>query len=209
LAADVLSGLEIALWDKPRHGGIPKLDDRGRATLIALACANPPVGRTCWTMQLLANELVVRQVVPSISDETVRRELKKNGLKPWLQEHWCIPEVSPSFVASMEDVLDLYPLRERRWDCNVADQETTCSRSVSLCECRAESPPERRFGRGMQWRRQVRDARSPCPAPQFEGAGSTRPSNGNAAPQHTVAHIYARTYTRFRASRNRGPRSDR
>src|ERR671934_347913 len=73
----VLSGLHAALWDKPRPGGVPKLDERGRATLIALACANPPEGRTCWTMQLLANELVVRQVVPSISDETVRRELKK------------------------------------------------------------------------------------------------------------------------------------
>lgn len=47
--------------------------------VIALACANPPQGRTCWTMQLLANELVVRQVVPSISDETVRRELKNTG----------------------------------------------------------------------------------------------------------------------------------
>ena len=73
----VLSGLEVALWDKPRPGRGPMLDDRGRATLIALACANPPEGRTCWTMQLLANELVVRQVVPAISDETVRRELKK------------------------------------------------------------------------------------------------------------------------------------
>ena len=67
----------MALWDKPRRGGIPKLDERGRATLIALACANPPGGRTRWTMQLLANELVVRQVVPSISDETVRGEPKK------------------------------------------------------------------------------------------------------------------------------------
>jgi transposase len=75
----VLSGFEAALWDKPRPGGVPKLDERGRATLIALACANPPHGRTCWTMQLLANELVIRQVVPSISDETVRRELKKTA----------------------------------------------------------------------------------------------------------------------------------
>jgi transposase len=104
----VLSGLEAALWDKPRPGSPPKLDARGRATLIALACANPPEGRTCWTMQLLANELVARRVVGSIPDETVRRELEKNGLKPWLQEHWCIPEVSPAVVAAMEDVLDLY-----------------------------------------------------------------------------------------------------
>jgi Homeodomain-like domain-containing protein len=33
---------------------------------------------------------------------------QKNGLKPWLQEHWCIPEVSPSFLAAMEDVFELY-----------------------------------------------------------------------------------------------------
>jgi hypothetical protein len=71
--------LQAALWDKPRPGGVAKLDERGRATLIALACANPPAGRICWTMQLLAKELVIRQVVPSISDETVRRELKKTA----------------------------------------------------------------------------------------------------------------------------------
>src|SRR5919204_5196741 len=104
----LLSGVEAALWDRPRPGSRPKLDAWGRATLIALACASPPEGRTCWTMQLLANELIARRVVGSISDETVRRELKKNGLKPWLQEHWCIPDVSPAFVAAMEDVLDLY-----------------------------------------------------------------------------------------------------
>jgi len=103
----VEQGLDAALNERPRPGAAPKLDERGQATLIALACSNPPEGRTCRTMQLLANELVVRRVVGSISDEAVRRTLK-NGLKPWLQEHWCIPEVSPAFVAAMEDVLDLY-----------------------------------------------------------------------------------------------------
>ena len=39
---------------------------------------------------------------------------QKNGLKPWLQEHWCIPEASPAFVAAMEDVLDLYAERYDR-----------------------------------------------------------------------------------------------
>ena len=42
----VLSGLEVALWDKPRPGRSAMLDDHGRATLIALAGANPPEGRT-------------------------------------------------------------------------------------------------------------------------------------------------------------------
>jgi transposase len=75
----VQNGMDVALWDKPRVGGRPKLDQHGRATLIALACENPPEGRTCWTMQLLADELVARQVVPSISHESVRRALKNTG----------------------------------------------------------------------------------------------------------------------------------
>jgi len=72
-------GLVAALSERPRPGAAPKLDDRGQATLIALACSNPPEGRTSWTMQLLADELVVRRVVPAISDEAVRRTLKKTG----------------------------------------------------------------------------------------------------------------------------------
>lgn len=37
-------------------------------------------------------------------------------MKPWLQEQWCIPQLSSEFVASMEDVLDLYaqPPDEKR-----------------------------------------------------------------------------------------------
>lgn len=70
-------GLEAALSERPRPGAAPKLDERGQATLIALACSNPPEGRASWTMQLLADELVVRRVVPAISDEAVRRTLKK------------------------------------------------------------------------------------------------------------------------------------
>ena len=72
-------GLEAALSERPRPGAAPKLDERGQATLIALACSNPPDGRTSWTMQLLADELMIRRVVPSISDEAVRRTLKKTG----------------------------------------------------------------------------------------------------------------------------------
>jgi transposase len=72
-------GLEAALSERPRPGAAPKLDERGQATLIALACSKPPEGRVSWTMQLLADELVVRRVVPAISDEAVRRTLKKTG----------------------------------------------------------------------------------------------------------------------------------
>jgi hypothetical protein len=34
---------------------------------------------------------------------------KKNELKPWLKQQWCLPpKASAAFVAAMEDVLDLY-----------------------------------------------------------------------------------------------------
>ena len=73
----VEEGLEAALTERPRPGGHRKLDGTQEAFLIALACSTPPEGRTCWTMQLLANQLIALRVVDAISDETVRRTLKK------------------------------------------------------------------------------------------------------------------------------------
>ena len=70
-------GLDAALYDRPRPGAPLLLDGTQEAVLVALACTDPPVGRTKWTMQLLADELVVLEVVPAISDDTVRRTLKK------------------------------------------------------------------------------------------------------------------------------------
>ena len=53
------------------------LDGRAEAKLTVLACSAPPDGRAAWTMQLLADELVALKVFEAISDETVRRTLKK------------------------------------------------------------------------------------------------------------------------------------
>jgi transposase len=72
-------GMEAALGDRPRPGAQGKLDGKQAAFLMALACSPPPEGRTCWTMQLLANQLVELRVVEAISDETVRRTLKKTS----------------------------------------------------------------------------------------------------------------------------------
>jgi hypothetical protein len=45
--------------------------------LIQLACGEPPEGRCQWTLQLLADELVVLGLVEAVSTETVRQALKK------------------------------------------------------------------------------------------------------------------------------------
>ena len=73
----VEGNLEHALNEDPRPGGQRKLDDKQEAFLIATACSAPPSGRERWTMQLLANEMVRLKQVESLSDETVRRTLKK------------------------------------------------------------------------------------------------------------------------------------
>ena len=78
----VEQGLDVALKRKKRAAPpvAPKLDGRGEAKLIALACSAPPPGRAKWTMQLLAHELVSLGVVESICGETVRQTLKKTNL---------------------------------------------------------------------------------------------------------------------------------
>jgi transposase len=67
-----------SLLDHPRPGRPPILDGKQEAFLVALTCSASPEGREMWSMQLLADRLVELQVVEqAISDETVRRTLKK------------------------------------------------------------------------------------------------------------------------------------
>lgn len=75
----VAGGLEGALTERPRPGGKRTLDGHQEAFLVALTCSAPPAGRSHWTMQLLADRLVELKQVASISDETVRRTLKKTS----------------------------------------------------------------------------------------------------------------------------------
>ncbi len=72
--------LGTALKDKPRPGRQRKLDGKGEALLVALACSETPAGHEHWTMQMLADKLVTLGVVEgSLSDETVRLRLQKTN----------------------------------------------------------------------------------------------------------------------------------
>ena len=74
----VEEGVAAALGRKRQLKRRPKrLDDQGEAHLIALACGEPPEGRTGWTLKLLADRLVECAIVDRISPETVRQTLKK------------------------------------------------------------------------------------------------------------------------------------
>ncbi len=73
------AGVEAALGERPRPGGQPKLDGKQEALLVALTCSEPPEDRPKWTMQLLADRMIAIGAVDTISDETVRRVLKKTS----------------------------------------------------------------------------------------------------------------------------------
>lgn len=75
-------GVDVALGERPRPGGQPKLDGKQEAILVALTCSEPPEDRPKWTMQLLADRMVAIGAVDTISDETVRRVLKKTSSSP-------------------------------------------------------------------------------------------------------------------------------
>jgi len=69
-----LSLLERQTSSPPRA---PKLDGAAEARLTALACSKAPPGYGRWSLRLLADHLVILEIVDSISHETVRRTLKK------------------------------------------------------------------------------------------------------------------------------------
>jgi hypothetical protein len=65
--------------------------------LVKLACSDPPKGRCHWTLQLLADELVVLGLVKKVSTETVRQALKKMTFSPGLSSRGAsLPRQTPS-----------------------------------------------------------------------------------------------------------------
>jgi transposase len=77
----VEQGLEAALERKTQQRPSREhvLDGEKEARLIALACSKAPEGRAKWTLKMLADQLVVLEVVESISSSTVWRTLKKTN----------------------------------------------------------------------------------------------------------------------------------
>lgn len=80
----VTEGLPAALVPRPQPVRPGKVKIKGdlEQRLVKLACSDPPQGRCHWTLQLLADELVVLGLVKKVSTETVRQALKKTTSSP-------------------------------------------------------------------------------------------------------------------------------
>ena len=79
----VREGFEAALQRKsqPRRPDKLKIQGSLEEQLINMACSDPPPGRSHWTLQLLAEQLVVLGCVDKVSTETVRKVLKKKTFR--------------------------------------------------------------------------------------------------------------------------------
>jgi hypothetical protein len=75
----VTEGMDFALLRRRQPPRPDKVKIKGNVEqrLIELACSDPPQGRCHWTLQLLADELVVLGLVNRVGIETVRKALKK------------------------------------------------------------------------------------------------------------------------------------
>jgi Homeodomain-like domain len=100
----VEQGREAALTRKPRDrpSRERKLDGRAEARLIAVACSAPPAGRKEWTLRLLADQLVEREVVDTISDP--RRPLV------------CLDEASRQLIGEVVPPIPAEPGQPERFD---------------------------------------------------------------------------------------------
>lgn len=75
-------GVQGALHEVVRPGGARKLTGEQAAYVVALSCSTPPAGRKDWTMQLLADKVIALGIAETISDETIRRTLKRGASNP-------------------------------------------------------------------------------------------------------------------------------
>lgn len=89
----VAGGLERALneWPRPPRPHQRRLDEKGEAHLIALACSPAPEGHDHWTLRLLAGKVVELGLTESISHESIRRRLKKTRSNPGRSKSGAFP----------------------------------------------------------------------------------------------------------------------
>lgn len=72
-------GLGYALCDVARPGASPKYSTGQQAEVVALACEQPPAGQKRWTLQSLTSAAHRRSTLRGVSQETIRRWLKKTS----------------------------------------------------------------------------------------------------------------------------------
>ncbi len=112
-SADLRRAIEGILTDEPRPGAPGKFTPEQVTQILAVACEPPEKsGRpiTHWTAHELADEVVKRGIVTSISTSQVSRYLREAALQPHKSRYWLnTTEKDPEqFQKQVETVCDTY-----------------------------------------------------------------------------------------------------
>ena len=99
------------LSDAERAGAPAKFTPEQICKLIAIACEPPgdsgrPISH--WAARELADELILRGIVESISSRHVSRLLKEADLKPHRSRYWLTPQPDPQFNDKVMDICSIY-----------------------------------------------------------------------------------------------------
>jgi hypothetical protein len=88
----VFDGMEAALGRKKQENRRRKVTGEVEARICAIACSQPPEGRACWTMQMIADELIRLNIVEYITDSTICDVMKKTKLSHGLSRNGVYPK---------------------------------------------------------------------------------------------------------------------
>jgi hypothetical protein len=73
----VFDGVEAAIGRKKQENYHRKVTGEVEAQICLIACSAPPEGRSRWTMQMIADELIRLEVIDYITDSTICEVMKK------------------------------------------------------------------------------------------------------------------------------------
>ena len=146
--ADLRHAIEDVLSDLPRLGSPGKFTAEQIALLIAVACEPPELsGRpvTHWTSAELADEVILRGIVPSISARQVRRFLGSAALKPHQSRYWlnADPKDRELFDEQVRTVCDCYEQAPKRLEQGIHTASVDEKTGMQAIERKAPTKPMR------------------------------------------------------------------
>lgn len=87
-------GLKQALYEKPRPGKKRALNNNQANQIIAMTCSDPPEGYSRWTIELIVEESIKREIVDTIGRESIRVLLHTHDIKPWREKNVVYPDIN-------------------------------------------------------------------------------------------------------------------
>ena len=92
----VTEGMEAALGRKKQLNYHRKVTGEVEAHICTIACSQPPQGRSRWTMQAIADQLIQLKIIDYITDSTVCEVMKKTKLNLGSQKNGASQKQTPT-----------------------------------------------------------------------------------------------------------------